>query len=831
MVQKVRLPACSEVTVRTRGANEGEPLKRIQSAFLLAASFAALALLSSCAGSAGVPDVPIAPSFVSEPANTTVVMGQPATFSVSVAGTSPFQYQWQKNLMNITGATGASYTTPATTAGDNGAKFDVVVTNKAGSATSQQATLTVNAAATAPNITTQPANQTVTAGETAKFTVAATGTTPLSYQWRKNMANISGANSSSYTTPATSSSDNGSKFDVIVTNLAGSQTSNEATLTVNSAATPPTITQQPANQTVNAGQTATFSVTATGTTPFTYQWQKNQANIQGATSQSYTTPATTSADNASKFDVIVTNSAGSKTSNQATLTVNSGQAVSVSVLTYHNDIERTGQNLQETILTPGNVSVSKFGKLGFLSVTGLVDAEPLYVPNLTVNGGTHNVVFVATEHDLVYAFDADSFAQLWQVSLLEANEATSDNRSCGQVTPEIGITSTPVIDPTAGPHGTMWVVAMSKDNSGNYHQRLHALDLTTGAELPGSPVTVQATYPGTGDNSSNGKVVFDPAQYKERPGLLLLNGVVYTGWSSHCDISPYTAWVIGYNASTLQQTTVIDVTPNGHMGSLWMAGAGIAADSSNYIYFLVANGTFDTTLDSNGFPNKQDYGNAFMKLSTTNNQLAVADYFTMSDTVSESNGDVDLGSGGSLVLPDMVDANNVTRHLAVGAGKDSVIYLCDRDSMGKFNSNSDNIYQEVRSNGISGGVWSMPAYFNNTLYYGSVGDNLKAFSFSAAKLVTPPSSASSENFAYPGTTPSVSANGSSNGIVWAIENNGGGVLHAYDATNLGNELYNSSQAPNGRDNFSDNKYVTPMIANGKVYVGTATGVAVFGLLP
>ena len=682
----------------------------------------------------------------------------------------------------------------------------------------------------APTITAQPSSITVVLGQTATFSVTATGTSPLEYQWQKNGSNVSGSTAATYTTPATTSSDNGSKFDVVVADSAGSKTSAQATLTVSATPIAPTIATQPANQTVTVGQTATFSVVANGTSPFTYQWQKNGSNISGATAVSYTTPATTSSDNGSKFDVIVTNSAGSATSNQATLTVSSSQTSTVSVLTYHNDVARTGQNLNETILTRTNVNSSSFGKLGFLSVTGLVDAEPLYVPNLTVNGASHNVVFVATEHDLVYAFDADTFAQLWQVSLTGANETTSDDRGCGQVTPEIGVTSTPVIDPAAGPHGTIWVVAMSKDSSNNYYQRLHALDLTTGAELSGSPITVQATYPGTGDNSSNGNVVFDPAQYKERPGLLLLNGIVYTSWSSHCDASPYTAWVIGYNSSTLQQATVIDLTPNGHMGSAWMSGAGLAADSSNYIYFLMANGTFDTTLDGNGFPNQQDYGNAFVKLSTTNNQLAVSDYFTMYDTVSESNGDVDLGSGGALVLPDMTDSNNQTRHLAVGAGKDSIIYLCDRDSMGKFNGSTDNIYQEVTSNGISGGVWAMPAYFNNTLYYGAVGDNLKAFAFSAAKLVTPPSSQSSEAFGYPGTTPSISANGTSNGIVWAVENNNGGVLHAYDATNLANELYNSNQAANGRDNFSDNKYVTPMIANGKVYVGTPTGVIVFGLL-
>ena len=799
--------------------------------FLMPAGIlAAFAVLAACAGQGTLPGDGTVPSFIAQPSNVTVTVGQPATFSVSATGSSPLTFQWRKNSANIAGATGSAYTTPATTMADNNSKFEVIVSNSAGSITSDQAVLTVNSADTKPTITGQPENQSVTVGQTATFSVSASGTTPFTYQWQKNSANITGATNSSYTTPATTSADNGAKFDVIVTNSAGSATSNQATLTVTSTATKPTITAQPASQTVNAGQKATFSVAASGTTPFTYQWQKNSANISGATNSSYTTPATASGDNGSKFDVIVTNSAGSATSNQATLTVNSGQAVTVSVLTYHNDNGRTGQNLQESILTPSNVNSTNFGKVGFLTTTGLVDAEPLYVPNLTIDGASQNVVFVATEHDLVYAFDADTFTQLWQVSLLGVNETTSDNRGCGQVTPEIGVTATPVIDPTAGAHGTMWVVAMTKDNSGNYHQRLHALDLTTGAELAGSPIAIQATYPGTGDNSSNGNVVFDPKQYKERPGLLLLNGVVYTGWSSHCDGGPYTAWLIGYNASTLQQVNVINVTPNGHMGSLWMAGAGIAADSSGNIYFLVANGTFDTTLDGNGFPNQQDYGNAFMKISTTNDQLAVADYFTMHNSVSESNGDVDLGSGGALVLPDMTDSNNQTRHLAVGAGKDSIIYLCDRDAMGKFNPNSDNIYQEVTSNGISGGVWSMPAYFNNRLYYGAVGDKLKAFAFSEAKIVAPPGSQSSANFGYPGTTPSVSANGNASGIVWAVQNNGGGVLHAYDATNLATELYNSNQAANGRDNFSDNKYITPMIANGKVYVGTPTGVIVFGLL-
>jgi Immunoglobulin I-set domain len=594
-----------------------------------------------------------------------------------------------------------------------------------------------------------------------------------------------------------------------------------------SSAAVPSITVQPASQSVAAGQTATFTVTAIGTAPLMYQWQENGSSVSGATLDSFTTPAATASDNGSTFQVVVSNSAGSVTSRAATLTVTGGPSggTPVAVLTYHNDIARTGQNLNETTLTPASVNSSSFGKIGFLTVEGRVDAEPLYVPSLTLAGAAHNVLFVVTEHDLVYAFDADNFSQLWQVSVLGSGESTSDDHGCGQITPEIGITSTPVIDPKAGAHGTIFIVAMSKDASGNYYQRLHALDLTTGAEQTGSPTTIQATFP-----NSQGQVTFDSGQYAERAGLLLLNGAIYMGWTSHCDQNPYTGWVMGYSESTLQQVSVINITPNGSEGSIWMAGAGLAADSSGFIYFLAANGTFDTTLNGGGLPVNGDYGNAFMKLSTSGGSLSVADYFTMYNTVSESNSDEDLGSGGALVLPDMKDSSGNTVHLAVGAGKDANIYVVNRDSMGKFNAGNDNaIYQEIDA-AVGGGVFSMPAYFNGTVYYGGVSDSLKAFPITNARLATAPSSSSVAVYAYPGATPSVSANGSSNGIVWAVENGATGVLHACDATNLATELYNSNQA-GSRDQFSDNKFITPMITNGKVYVGTPTGVIVFGLLP
>jgi hypothetical protein len=285
---------------------------------------------------------------------------------------------------------------------------------------------------------------------------------------------------------------------------------------------------------------------------------------------------------------------------------------------------------------------------------------------------------------------------------------------------------------------------------------------------------------------------------------------------------------MGYSESTLAQTSVLNVTPNGNEGAIWMAGAGLAADTSGNIYFLDANGDFDTNLNAGGFPSNGDYGNAFMKLSTSGG-LAVADYFEMDNQASENGSDTDLGSGGLIVLPDLSDGLGHTLHLAVGAGKDSNLYVVNRDSMGKFSSSNNSIYQQL-SGALPGGVWSMPAYFNNAIYYGSVGSPIQAFTITNAKLSTNATAQTPTSYGYPGATPSVSANGASNGIVWAVENNSPAVLHAYNATNL-NELYNSNQAGN-RDQFgSGNKYITPMIVNGKVFVGAPNGVAVFGLLP
>jgi hypothetical protein len=587
----------------------------------------------------------------------------------------------------------------------------------------------------------------------------------------------------------------------------------------------PSITLQPADQSVAVGQTAIFSVTATGTAPLTYQWQKGGTPIAGASASSYTTPATMLADSGSKFSVIVTNAAGSIPSNSATLTV-APAAAGTDVTTYKYDLSRSGLNPSESALTLANVTAANFGLLRSLSVDGRVDAQPLYLSQLSVAGSAHNVVFAATEHDSVYAFDADSGALIWQRSLLAAGESTSSDQGCGQITPEIGITSTPVIDRSAGAHGAIYVVAMSKDAASNYHQRLHALDLTTGAELLGGATEIVAAYPGSGGSKS-----FNPGQHAERAALLLSNGTIYTSWTSHCDGQPYSGWIIAFAENSLAISGVLNVAANSNAGpAIWMSGGGPAADSAGNVYLLTANGAFETTLDANGFPNGKDFGNSFLKISSAGAGLSVLDYFAMSNEVAESSADQDLGSGGEMLLPDLTDAANTVRHLVIGAGKDGNIYVVDRDSMGKFNPNSNNIFQMLQGV-LPGGIWSTPAYFNGTVYYGDVSGTLKAFTISSARLQATPQSQSATQFTFPGTAPSVSANGTANGIVWAHENTNPAVLHAYDATNLAHEIYNSNQAAANRDHFgAGNKYITPTVADGKVFVGTSNSVAVFGLL-
>jgi hypothetical protein len=344
-----------------------------------------------------------------------------------------------------------------------------------------------------------------------------------------------------------------------------------------------------------------------------------------------------------------------------------------------------------------------------------------------------------------------------------------------------------------------------------------------------SPTEIAATY---------GATTFAPGQYKERAALLLSHGTIYTTWASHCDHGAYGGWIIALNESTLAITDALNVA-QGASGSgfasqgpsIWMSGGGPAADSAGNVYVLTANGRFDTTLNVGGFPSGGDYGNSFVKIASSGGSLAVADYFAMSGEVAESTNDVDLGSGGVMLLPDVTDANATVRHLAVGAGKDGNLYVVNRDNMGKFSSVGNNIWQEL-DGALGAGVYATPAYFNSAIYYGPQGGPLKAFSVTDGLVSSSPTSQTSAQFTYPGTFPVVSANGTANAIVWAYENTSPAVLHAYAASNLATELYNSNQASNGRDHFgAGNKFIAPVVADGKVFVATTNSVAVFGHLP
>lgn len=512
-------------------------------------------------------------------------------------------------------------------------------------------------------------------------------------------------------------------------------------------------------------------------------------------------------------------------------------AAQVNVTTYHNDNTRSGLNSRETTLTTANVNSSQFGKLFSVTLDGYVYAQPLYLSNVSISGGTHNVLYVATEHDSLYAIDADSGTVYWQQSFINpaagVTTASSSDVSCSDLVPEIGITGTPAIDTTTG---TIYLIAKTKEN-GAFVQRLHAIDIVTHVEKFGGPVVIQASVPGNGDGSSNGVVSFDPLKEHSRPGVLLENGHVVIGWASHCDNGPYHGWVMSYSASTLAQEAVFNTSPNGGLSGVWMSGDGIAADSSGNLFFATGNGTYD------GITN---YGDSIVKLGPpSGGSFPILDWFTPYNQSSLSGGDTDVASGGLLLLPDMPTGVPHT-HQLVQMGKEGKLYEIDRDNMGKFCSTctsvDTNIIQEVP--GATTGVWGGPAYWNGNVFWGGGNDGgtpdyLKAFTVNlnnAGMLSTTPSSKSAKQFSFATGTPVVSSNGNTNGIVWLLDNSAFAssccqALYAYDATNLTNMLYNSTQAANNRDVPGGAvKFSAPTIANGKVYVGSQGVVTAYGVI-
>lgn len=508
----------------------------------------------------------------------------------------------------------------------------------------------------------------------------------------------------------------------------------------------------------------------------------------------------------------------------------------VNVTTYHNDNARTGQNVQETILTPSNVNAANFGKLFSQTIDDYAYAQPLYVANVAIlNQGTHNVVYVATMNDSVYAFDADGNSgenaePLWKVNFTNPSQGITTvpaaNLNCADLlTSQVGILSTPVIDTTSN---TIYVLARTLE-SGSYFQRLHALDITTGAEKFGGPVAVEAAVPGTGTGASGGNITFNAQLENQRSALLLQNGLVYIAWGSLCDFGAYHGWMMTYDASTLMQTAVWLTTPNGNKGAIWQSGDGPAGDASFNTFISVANGSFDANTGGG------DYAQSIVRVALPALGIfPVVDYFTPYNALTDNLTDLDVGSSGLTLLPDQ---SGPFPHLLAQGDKAGNLFLINRDNMGHYNSTNNNqIVQYIAA--ANTGMWSSPAWWNGYVYTGASGDFVKAYSLDTTSglLSATPASQTVGKYSYPGTTISTSSNGTSNGILWALNNseykttNGQGSLNAYDATNLAHQFYSS--ATNGtRDNPGPPvKFAVPTVANGKVYVTTQKDLVVYGLL-
>jgi hypothetical protein len=499
----------------------------------------------------------------------------------------------------------------------------------------------------------------------------------------------------------------------------------------------------------------------------------------------------------------------------------------VQVTTSQYDNARTGADTHEAILTPRNVNVNQFGKLFTLRVDGDVYAQPLYLSHVAIPGkGTHNVVFIATEYDSVYAFDADTPSQiLWHTSFIDSTKGiaplTPEEVSCPFIVPTIGITSTPVIDASSG---TIYVLARTSQH-GQFFQKLHALDVTTGAERPGSPATIKASAPHKTLGLVSNAVTFDPVRENPRAALLLSKGKVYLSWASSCDVGPYHGWMIAYDARTLQQLGVFNTSPDADQGGIWAGDAGPAADENGNIFVATGNGSFDVASKAG-----RDYGDSILRLALTSGGLNVADYFTPFDQDKLNNADNDLGSGGPVLLPDQPGPHP---HLLVVGGKGAMIYLIDRDRMGKFYA-GDNSHA-VQTISTTDAIFGAAAYWNGHLYYAVSHDVLRDYKLQDGKLSL--AAQGTVKFIDPGATPTISANGAKDGVVWLIQSKGfeaedrAAVLHAFDAANVTRELYNSTQ--NDQRDYAGRtlRFTIPTVANGRVYVGAKNEVNVYGLLP
>lgn len=612
---------------------------------------------------------------------------------------------------------------------------------------------------------------------------------------------------------------------------------------------PAVVAVTPKSASVTPNQTVQYSATISGVPSNNVTWSVdgvvggNSTVGTIAASGLYTPPPT-----AGRHMVTAANNANLAQTATAPVVV----STYLGTLTHHNDTLRTGLNSTEAALTTGNVNKNQFGRLFKYPVDGQVYAEPLWVPNVNIGGTPHNVVYVATEHDSVYAFDADSAAlnpnPLWHTSFGNGTTVTSIPKNLVEVgldlSPEVGITSTPVIDAAKG---VMFVEVRTWEQTAscpvvtntNYVQKLHALDIKTGLDVAGSPVCITAQVNGKGYDAVNGVLTFNTWRQQQRPALLLSNGIVYLGFGALEDIDFYHGWVLGYDENTLAQVYVLNTTPNGQKGGIWQAGGGLLADATGDIYFSTGNGTFSANKGG------ADYGTAFMRLTNNSGSLAVKDYFTPFNQ-SGLNLEIinaDLSSAGPMLLPDQPGS---IPHMAVACGKTGTIYLMNRDNLGHYNTLFDNVVQAINdtigTSSVPTGNWGTPAYFNGNIYLQGISDPLRQYSLWQAPgtnnplLSAAPTAVSPEAAGYPSPIAVVSANGISNGIVWEVQSDGNaggkpGTLRAYDAANIGKEIYNSGQSGTRDTAGPAVKFSTPTVANGKVYVPTASELDVYGLLP
>ncbi len=662
------------------------------------------------------------------------------------------------------------------------------------------------------SVSVKPATATVQVAGTQTFTAAVANTSNTAVTWQVN--GVAGGDTphgkidttGTFTAPAAPPC----PTTVTVTAVSAADGTKSASATVTITGSTPggsaSVSISPLRAALTTGQSQAFTATVTGNVVTCVTWEVD--SIPGGNSTVGTVSATGvySPPSAAGTHTVAARSAADTT---ATASASVFITDLAGVFTYHNDLSRDGVNSQEYALNTSSVKAPTFGKRFACAIDASAFAQPLWVANVAIGGGTHNVLVAATVHNTVYAFDADASPcqTYWSKSLLASGETWVSNTDVNSPDPgpDVGIVGTPVIDPNTK---TIYVVSKSK-NGATFHQRLHALSLIDGSEKFNGPQEIAFT---------SGGITFDPLKENQRTGLALVNGVVYVAYASYSDIAVYYGWIVGFNASNLSQVSVFNDDPISQFGGIWMSGGAPAADSSNNIYVITGNGHFDGI---------SEFGDSFLKLSTGNG-LTLSSFFTPSNQNALNGNDGDLGAGGAAILVDQPTGS--VPHLVVGGGKEGKLYVLNRDSLG-----GNNDANAVQSFSVGNGIYSTAAFWQNNLYIAPLQGHLLALGLNPASgmFTTSPSSQSSTGYGFPGATPSVSSQGSTNGVVWTLERPdplAGAILHAYDATNLATELWNSTN--NGADQAGpDVKFTVPTIANGKVYVGTATEISVYGLSP